>query len=249
LNSKKKRALIGVSACREEGNVHPFHRCSEKYLLAVVDPIGGIPVMLPALPEIDVFVEYLDGLLLTGSPSNVEPSQYKGEKSLDGTKHDSYRDGTMLPLIKKCIETGVPVLGLCLGIQELNVALGGTLHQRIIDLDDKFDHRMRRDVDDHEKRYRPAHNITLLNGGLLRKISGLEQINVNSLHAQGIDRLGSGLKVEAVSSDGIVEAVSATDTNTFALGVQWHPEWPRPIDSFNTKIFQAFGSACRERLS
>ena len=246
--SKKKQPLIGVSACREEGTAHPFHRCSEKYLLAVLDPIGGIPVVLPVLPEIDIFVEYLDGLLLTGSPSNVEPAQYKGKVSLDGTKHDSYRDGTMLPLIKKCIETGIPVLGLCLGIQELNVALGGTLHQRIIDLDDKFDHRMRRDVDDHEKRYRPAHNITIVNDGLLRKISGLEQVNVNSLHAQGIDRLGSGLKVEAIASDGIVEAVSAIDTDIFALGVQWHPEWPRPIDSFNTKIFQAFGDACRKKI-
>ena len=108
---------------------------------------------------------------------------------------------------------------------------------------------MRRDVEDHEKRYRPAHNIEILSGGLLDKITGLKSANVNSLHAQGIDQLGSGLKIEAVAPDGVIEAISSSDPNTFALGVQWHPEWPRPLNSVNTKIFEAFGEACRRRMS
>jgi putative glutamine amidotransferase len=104
-------------------------------------------------------------------------------------------------------------------------------------------------VEDHEKRYRPAHNIEILSGGLLDKITGLKNANVNSLHAQGIDQLGSGLKIEAVAPDGVIEAISSSDPSTFALGVQWHPEWPRPLNSVNTKIFEAFGEACRRRMS
>ena len=243
-----RRPLIGVSGCREPGSMHPFHRCSEKYLLAVIDPVGGTPVILPALPELEDFSAHLDGLLLTGSPSNVEPTHYNGKQSNEGTKHDPHRDGTTLPLIKKCLEKKIPVLGLCLGIQELNVACGGTLHQRIADLDDTFDHRMRRDVEDHEKRYRPAHNIKISSGGLLDKITGLTETNVNSLHAQGIDQLGSDLRIEALAPDGVVEAISLSDLDTFALGVQWHPEWPRPLNAVNTKIFEAFGEACRKRM-
>ena len=154
----------------------------------------------------------------------------------------------MLPLIKKSLEKKIPILGLCLGIQELNVACDGTLHQRIADFDNTFDHRMRRDVEDHEKRYRPAHNIEILSGGLLDKITGLKSANVNSLHAQGIDQLGNGLKIEAVAPDGVIEAISSSDPDIFALGVQWHPEWPRPLNSVNTKIFEAFGEACRRRV-
>ena len=249
LNAIDRRPLIGVSGCREPGSMHPFHRCSEKYLLAVIDPVGGTPVILPALPELEDFSDHLDGLLLTGSPSNVEPVHYNGKESKEGTRHDPHRDGTMLPLIKKSLEKKIPILGLCLGIQELNVACVGTLHQRIADLDNTFDHRMRRDVEDHEKRYRPAHNIEILSGGLLDKITGLKSANVNSLHAQGIDQLGNGLKIEAVAPDGVIEAISSSDPDIFALGVQWHPEWPRPLNSVNTKIFEAFGEACRRRVS
>jgi putative glutamine amidotransferase len=247
LDTINKRPLIGVSGCRELGSMHPFHRCSEKYLLAVINPIGGTPVILPALPELEEFAEYIDGLLLTGSPSNVEPAQYSGKESEEGTRHDSYRDGTILPLIKECLKEKIPILGLCLGIQELNVACGGTLHQRIADLDNKFDHRMRRDEEDHEKRYRLAHNIDIISGGLLETITGLTETNVNSLHAQGVDQLGAGLRIDAIAPDGVVEAISSIDPDTFALGVQWHPEWPRPLNSVNTKIFKAFGEACRQR--
>ena len=248
MKDREKRPLIGISACRSEEAVHPFNRVSEKYILAVLEPICGIPVIIPAIedtnPEID-YAHYIDGLLLTGSPSNVRPSEYDGKPSAEGTKHDAARDTTMIPLIKACLNKKIPVLGLCLGIQELNVACGGTLHQRIFDLGNKFDHRMRRDVDDHEKRYRPAHNIKISDGGLLDKITKEVEVNVNSLHAQGIDKIGEGLVIEAVAPDGIIEAVSFKNNDQFALGVQWHPEWPRPIDSFNEKIFKYFGRVCQ----
>ena len=118
MNAIDRRPLIGVSGCREPGSMHPFHRCSEKYLLAVIDPVGGTPVILPALPELEDFFDHLDGLLLTGSPSNVEPVHYNGKESKEGTRHDPHRDGAMLPLIKKSLEKKIPILGLCLGIQE-----------------------------------------------------------------------------------------------------------------------------------
>ena len=248
MEDAKRRPLIGISACRSEEAIHPFNRVSEKYILAILDPTCGTPVIIPAIqdmgPEID-HSDYIDGLLLTGSPSNVRPVEYSGTPSVEGTKHDVARDKTMIPLIRRCLQKKIPILGLCLGIQELNVACGGSLHQRIFDLEDKFDHRMRRDVDDHEKRYRPAHNIRITKGGLLNKITGKEEVNVNSLHAQGIDQLGNDLTIEAVAPDGIIEAVSLKNADQFALGVQWHAEWPRPISSFNEKIFRHFGKECR----
>lgn len=240
--------LVGVSACRATKNVHPFHRCGEKYLQAVVDPAGCAPVVLPVLADtalMEAYVARIDGLLLTGGAANVEPHRYAGAPSVDGTKHDPHRDATMLPLIRRCVEHGVPVLGLCLGIQEMNVAFGGDLHQRIFDLEGRFDHRMRRDEDNHERRYRPAHDIQVTVGGLLHAIIGEQRVLVNSLHAQGIDRPGDGVRIEAVAPDGVVEAISLAEAPGFALGVQWHPEWPRPIQGHNRRIFEAFGDACR----
>jgi putative glutamine amidotransferase len=248
MTTQQLNPLVGVSACRIAGEIHPFHRVGEKYLMAVVDPAGCTPIILPVLGEeagIDTLVDRIDGLLLTGGAANVEPHNYDGPESEEGTKHDPYRDATILPMINRCVERGVPVLGLCLGLQELNVAFGGTLHQRVFDLPDKFDHRMRRDVDDHARRYRPAHDIRLTPGGILRGIIGQDNVLVNSLHAQGIDRPGDAVQIEAVAPDGIVEAISIKNAPGFALGVQWHPEWPRPILGHNARIFEAFGDACR----
>ena len=240
--------LVGVSASRGTAESdHPVHRCSEKYLQAVVDPAGCTPIVLPAFadhPLLDTLAWRIDGLLLTGGAANVEPRHYDGSPSVEGTRHDPHRDEAMLPLIRRCIERGVPVLGLCLGIQEINVALGGSLHQRIADMEGRFDHRMRRDVDQN-RRYRPAHSVRIEPGGLLHGLLDERELLVNSLHAQGLDRLGAGIRIEAVAPDGIIESISVDDTPGFVLGVQWHPEWPRPIERHNRQIFLAFGDACR----
>ncbi len=248
MTTRQSIPLVGVSACRSEGEVHPFHRIGEKYLLAVSDPAGCIPVIVPVLADAsmaETYADRIDGLLLTGGAANVEPHHYDGPPSVEGTKHDPHRDATMLPLIRACVERGVPVLGLCLGLQEMNVAFGGTLHQRVFDLEGKFDHRMRRDVDDHALRYRPAHDIRLTPGGVLHGIIGQENVLVNSLHAQAVDRPGARVRIEAVAPDGIIEAISIEDAPGFALGVQWHPEWPRPVIGHNARIFETFGDACR----
>lgn len=240
--------LVGVSASRGNESGRPSHRCAEKYLQAVVDPGGCAPVVLPALPDPrirETWLDALDGLLLTGGAANVEPHHYRGEPSVEGTLHDPRRDATMLPVIRACVERGIPVLGICLGIQEMNVAFGGSLHQRLHESDGLFDHRMRRDEDDQTRRYRPSHSVDLAPDGVLREITGVDRMLVNSLHAQGLDRLGTGIRMEAVSPDGVIEAISLVSAPGFALGVQWHPEWPRPIDEHNQRIFEAFGAAAR----
>ncbi len=248
MSSATSPPLVGVSASRGVESGRPSHRCAEKYLQAVVEPGGCAPVVLPALPgpEIrDTWLNALDGLLLTGGAANVEPHHYRGEPSVEGTLHDPRRDATMLPVIRACVERGIPVLGICLGIQEMNVAFGGSLHQRLHESDELFDHRMRRDEDDQTRRYRPAHSVDLAPHGVLREITGTNRMLVNSLHAQGLDRLGPGIRVEAVAPDGVIEAISLVFAPGFALGVQWHPEWPRPIDEHNQRIFKAFGNAAR----
>ena len=168
-------------------------------------------MLIPAVgPKTDctALLDRLDGLLLTGSPSNVEPHHYGGPPSMEGTLHDPDRDATTLPLIREAVRRDMPVLAICRGIQELNVALGGTLHQRIFEMPERFHHRRRRRDMTTEERYAPAHPVKLTEGGRLFELIGAPEIMVNSLHGQGIDRPAPGLLVEAVAPDGQIEAVS-----------------------------------------
>ena len=227
----------------------PFHAVGEKYARALLDAAGALPVLIPALAEelgFEELIARLDGLLFTGSPSNVEPHHYAGPPSTPGTLHDPARDATTLPLIRKAVARGVPVLGICRGFQEVNVAFGGSLHQRVHEVPGHLDHR-----DDEtqplEVQYGPAHEVTLEPGGLLRELAGAERVQVNSLHWQGIDRLGGGLAVEARAPDGLIEAFRVGAAPRFALAVQWHPEWKVMDNPFSRALFAAFGAACRER--
>ena len=242
--------LIGVTACIRslgQGRVSA-HSVSEKYIRAVVDGIGGIPVIIPALgaeSDAAALLARVDGLLLTGSPSNVEPHHYGGEASRPGTLHDAQRDATTLPMIRRAVAMGVPILALCRGHQELNVALGGTLHQNVHELPGKRDHRAPRDQP-NEIRYAPAHSITLQRGSFLADLAKQSEVIVNSLHAQAIDRPAPGLIVEAVSSDAVIEAVRVTGSPGFGLGVQWHPEWSIATNPFSAAIFAAMATAARD---
>lgn len=248
--------LIGVTACiRTIAPRGPFHSVSEKYVQAVTEGVNGIPIIVPALGEAGetaALIPRLDGLLLTGSPSNVEPHHYDGEPSRPGTLHDPQRDATTLPLIRRAVAAGVPVLGLCRGHQELNVALGGTLHQNVHELPGNRDHRAPRDQP-NEIRYAPTHKIRLTAGGLLHELageSGESEIVVNSLHAQAIDRPAPGLVIEAVScDDGVIEAIRLPDAPSLVLGVQWHPEWSIATSRFSAAIFARFAAAARERAA
>jgi putative glutamine amidotransferase len=240
--------LIGVTACiRSLGRISA-HSVSEKYIRAVIEGIGGQPVIIPALASGDHIASViapLDGILLTGSPSNVEPHHYGGAPSRPGTLHDPHRDGTTLPLIRTAVAEGVPILALCRGHQELNVALGGTLHQNVHELPGKRDHRAPPDQP-NDVRYAPAHPIRLRRGGILAGFTSEPEVQVNSLHAQAIDRPGDGLAVEAVSNDGVIEAVRLTGAPGLALGIQWHPEWSIATNPFSAAIFAAMGEAARD---
>jgi putative glutamine amidotransferase len=230
---------------------HPFHMVGEKYARAVLDAAGAAPLLIPSLADelgFDELLQRLDGLLFTGSPSNVEPHLYEGTPSAPGTLHDPARDATTLPLIRKAVRAGVPVFGICRGFQEMNVAFGGTLHQRLHEVPGHLDHR-----DDEtqplEVQYGPAHDVTLEPGGVLRALALSDRIQVNSLHNQGIDRLGAELAVEARAPDGVIEAFRVRDAQRFALAVQWHPEWKVMSNPFSRALFAAFGQASRERAS
>src|SRR5258708_24604618 len=240
--------LIGVTACiRSLGRISA-QRVSAKYIRAVIEGIGGQPVIIPALPSGDhiaSIIASLDGILLTGSPSNVEPHHYGGAPSRPGTLHDPHRDGTTLPLIRMAVAAGRPILALCRGHQELNVALGGTLHQDVHELPGKRDHRAPADQP-NEIRYAPAHPIRLHRGGVLAELTSEHEVQVNSLHAQAIDRPAAGLAIEAVSSDEVIEAVRLTGAPGFGLGIQWHPEWSIATNPFSAAIFAAMGTAARE---
>jgi putative glutamine amidotransferase len=243
------RPLIGIPADRRMVGDHAFHMVGEKYARAVMEAAQGVPLLIPALAEelgFDELLTRLDGLVFTGSPSNVEPRRYQGPPSDPGTLHDPARDATTLPLIRKAVNAGVPVLGICRGFQEMNVAFGGTLYQKLHEVPGHLDHR-----DDTtqplEVQYGPAHDVTLEPGGVLRALSSSDRISVNSLHNQGIERLGSELTVEARAPDGVIEAFRVRDARRFALAVQWHPEWKVMANPFSRALFAAFGHASRER--
>jgi len=241
--------LIALSACVREIGIHPFHVVGEKYITAVRDGAGGFPLMLPSLGDAaapDEILARVDGLLFTGSPSNVEPHLYGGAPSSEGTHHDAQRDGATLPLIRAAVAAGVPLLCICRGSQELNVALGGTLHQAVHEIPGRLDHREDK-TQPREAQYASIHDVNFAPGGILATLWPEREVAVNSLHAQGVDRPAPGLRVEATAPDGQIEALSGADTPGFCLGIQWHPEWKVRDSAFSMAIFAAFGDAARER--
>ena len=255
MSTPREKPLIGLPACIQDIGDMPYHAAGEKYVAAVAAGAGGMPLVIPSLEpgatsgdDLGRLVDSLDGFLVTGSPSNVWPDEYGGEASRPGTRHDRARDATTLPLIRLAIERALPLLAICRGCQELNVALGGTLHQNIQDLPGRLDHRSNPD-EPREVRYAPIHMVALVQGGALAEMAGESEILVNSLHAQGIDRLAPGLSLEATAPDGTIEAVRVDGAPAFALGIQWHPEWRFEDTAFARRLFAAFGEAARDRAS
>ncbi|XUW86892.1 gamma-glutamyl-gamma-aminobutyrate hydrolase family protein [Burkholderia sp. M6-3] len=247
----RNKPLIGITADRTTTGHHPSHEVGEKYIAAIVDGSQALALLLPALGERQSTEDVLatvDGLFFTGSYSNLEPHRYGGKPCATDTLHDAARDATTLPLMRAAIATGVPVLAVCRGLQEMNVVFGGTLHQSVHAVAGFSDHRENKE-DRLDLQYAPSHTVSLTQGGLLQRLAGgPNEVRVNSLHGQGIEQLGMGLVVEATAPDGLIEAVSVSGARAFALGVQWHPEWKHASDLLSTAIFCAFGNACRERM-
>lgn len=247
--NRGKRPLVGVTADYRPLPDHPHqaHLAGETYLRASADGAGVYPLVLPALGrEFDVLdvLDRLDGLLLTGSPSNLDPGYYAGEPARKNTWQDARRDCAVMALAPAAVEAGMPLLAICRGFQEVNVAFGGSLHQHLAEVPGLLPHRSETAASLDEK-YGPSHEVELTPGGVLEKITGQRRLTVNSVHAQGANRLGEGLQIEAVALDGLVEAVSVVNARSFALAVQWHPEWDYAANAVSAAIFRAFGDACR----
>ncbi len=244
------KPVIGVPADRRTIEPHPYHVGGEKYLQALIDGASALPVLIPVLAEhldVEDILDSVDGILLTGSMTNVEPHRYGGEPSAPGTLHDPHRDALTLPLAERAIEKGIPLFAVCRGFQELNVVLGGTLHQKVHEVPGYHDHRENPD-DPLDVQYGPSHSVTLVEGGLLCELAGTTSLTVNSLHSQGVARLAKGVTVEAIADDGLIEAFRVDGATAFALAVQWHPEWRITENEFSMAMFGAFGAACRERM-
>ena len=244
------RPLIGISCCVKGFGIFntPNHAASDSYVRVIMGPVGGLPVLLPAAgPEmVAEILSRVDGLIMTGSRSNVCPSHYDGPAHAEGTPEDHQRDSTTLPLIRAAIEHGVPLLAICRGMQELNVALGGSLDQRIQDLPGRMDHSTPSDQHIPLVRTGKAHAVRLAQGSLLAKLAGAESIPVNSLHNQGVQKLAPRLEAEGWAPDGTVEAVRVKNARGFAMGVQWHPEYDWERDSLSRTLFEVFGDVCRQ---
>lgn len=250
------KPLVGVSCCTKQFGIFgmPNHAASDTYVRATDQVVGAVPILLPANgPAVDIqtLLERLDGIILTGSRSNVQPRLYGGPPHAEGTPEDPARDAAVLPLIRAAVAEGIPLLAICRGFQELNVALGGTLYQRLQDLPGRIDHSTPMQPL-ASVRQGKAHTVRIQPGGWLHRLTGAEEIAVNSLHNQGIETLAPGLAVEATAPDGTIEAVRVVATEAgpapgFAAGVQWHPEYDFETDTASRRIFEDFGRAVRKR--
>lgn len=242
--------VVLVPACNRMLGEHSFHVAGHKYIDAV-RLAGALPLVVPSAgeDEIDAYLALCDGVLLTGSPSNVHPRHF-GEDVLDESLPlDPVRDAWVLALIPRCLAEGVPLLAICRGLQETNVALGGSLHQAVHGVPGQHEHRGAggRHGASAAEMYAPAHEIEVTEGGLLHRVLGQTRAMVNSVHGQGIRQLAAGLRVEARAPDGLVEAVSMPTAPAFNLCLQWHPEWQAADNPVSMRLLRAFGDACRQR--
>ncbi|WP_026380331.1 gamma-glutamyl-gamma-aminobutyrate hydrolase family protein [Afifella pfennigii] len=240
--------LILVTADVRPGDNYEWHAAAETYLRAVTS-IGALPLILPSMADridFDAAVEAADGVLVTGSHSNIHPRRYGRAAEAKHEPFDGQRDATTLPLIRLLLQRGVPLLAVCRGFQELNVALGGSLVAEIHEVEGRADHRSPQS-EDQDTRFGLAHEVSFREGSRLRDIVGRDTIRVNSLHRQGVEHLGRGLVVEATAEDGTIEAVRVAEAASFAFGVQWHPEYWAESDPPSRAIFAAFAEAARHR--
>ena len=226
----------------------PFLVLGDKYARAVKTHAGAQPVVFPLAEasQIDALLALVDGVMLTGSPSNVHPARFGATLDNACLMLDEARDDLTLVLVKACVAQGVPLLGICRGFQEINVALGGTLHQQVHTLPEYLDHRESPDGS-YEQQYGPSHAVRFEIGSAFARWAGADSAMVNSVHGQGVERLAQGLRALGYAPDGLVEAFEVQDAKAFAYAVQWHPEWKVGENPFYAALFKAFGDACRAR--
>ena len=249
--SSLSKPIVLVPACNRMLGEHPFSIAGKKYLDAV-RLAGCMPLVVPTAEpsEFDALLDLADGVLLTGSPSNVHPRHFGETVHNPALPLDPDRDSWTLPLIPRVLQLGIPLFAICRGFQETNVALGGSLHQAVHEVAGQHDHRGASATGGNaEAQYGVAHHVLVERGGTLDAILAQGEIDVNSVHGQGVNRLAAGLQVEARAPDGLVEAFSMKGSAGFNLGVQWHPEWKAAENPISVKLFKAFGRACENYRS
>jgi putative glutamine amidotransferase len=227
----------------------------ERNMRAIADVTGALPLMFASVPDItdlDALLDVVDGVLLTGARANVHPTRFRTEPDPRHEPYDPNRDDVALTLIDLCVQRGVPLFGICRGLQEMNVAFGGSLHPEIRELPGRINHRMPRLENgeihpDPEVVFADRHDVRLTPDGVFARLYGRDTIRVNSLHGQGILEPGPRVVVEGIADDGTIEAIRIKDAPNFALGVQWHAEYDPQRNPINRALFQAFGAALAAR--
>jgi putative glutamine amidotransferase len=251
-----RRPVVGVI-----GNAHLIEKrfaaqvVGERNLRAVAEVAGALPLMFagsPDITDIGALLEVVDGILLTGARANVHPTRFNTEPDPKHEPYDNARDDVALALTEVCVARGIPIFGVCRGLQEMNVAFGGSLHPEIRELPGRMNHRMPRleNGDIHPDAaviFADRHDVALTPDGAFAKLLGRETIRVNSLHGQGILELGKRVVVEGVAEDGTIEAIRIAEAPGFALGVQWHAEYDPQFNPVNRALFEAFGDALLKR--
>ncbi len=243
------------------GNAHRIENrfavqaVGERNLRAVAEVAGALPLMFASCPEITdiaALLDLVDGIVLTGARANVHPTRFNFEPDAKHEPYDIQRDEVALALAEACVARSIPLFGICRGLQEMNVAFGGSLHPEIRDLPGRMNHRMPRLENgeihpDPNVIFADRHEVTLVPDGAFAKILGREKIRVNSLHGQGILEPGKRVVIEGIAEDGTIEAIRIADAPVFALGVQWHAEYDPQRNPINRKLFEAFGEALTAR--
>ena len=238
-----KKPVVLIPCNHIEYQEAPTHIVKNQYVRPVLEVLKATPLLVPAIGksfDLKSVAHLIDGILLTGSPSHLSPSCYGAKRKFDSSDLDEARDSTTLPIIKAAIKMNIPLFAICRGFQELNVACGGTLHQFVHKQPGKNDHRRDTKIPLPKVYEKLSHSVNGVKGGWFEKLKLPKKFKVNSLHTQGVNRLGRGLFVEARADDGLIEAISLPGKN-FILGTQWHPEgdfWLNPPDR---KLFEAFG--------
>ena len=243
-----KKPMVGIICCRREQDTHFFHMVGEKYINAINNHSASTSVLIPVEQghEIDQsIIDRMDGFLLTGSLSNVDPEQYNDTVADSKMLMDTSRDQTVFNIIDSIVEREMPLLAICRGFQEMNVAFGGSLYQNLEEQSEHQGHDFERNVP-HEQQYGISHEVEIIKGTVLHEICGMGHAQVNSLHTQGVRELSNKLEANAKTENGLVEAFTIKEANGFNLSVQWHPEWQPHNSELSLSIFRAFGDACKD---
>lgn len=246
-----RKPVVLMSMGTQERKGHAYQVMTHKYITPLAELSGCIPLLAPSCcgaDDIDQYLSMVDGVYLTGAGSNIDPALYGQKNKTPSKGQDKARDLFDIPLIRAALKRGIPLFAVCRGMQEINVALGGTIHQKAYEVPGLNDHR--EDSNDPVAvQYGDRHTVQALPGSWFAELMGDAAFLVNSLHGQALDQLGEGIEALAFADDGLVEAIHLPGVEQFTLAVQWHPEWQAAQNPHSVKIFQAFGEACRQHAA